>query len=128
MELETYIKQVLREHLLTDDYIQLTKEHQKLIERNKRINHSNLTPLQQETLHLLHQNKRLNIKPTNKNLVPALMELETYIKQVLREHLLTDDYIQLTKEEMERIMRNLKTTLQDIITSNQNQLSKAEAT
>jgi hypothetical protein len=56
------------------------------------------------------------------------MELETYIKQVLREHLLTDDYIQLTKEEMERIMRNLKTTLQDIITSNQNQLSKAEAT
>lgn len=33
--------------------------------------------------------------PTNKNLGPAIMNRDTYIKQVLTEHLLTPSYLQL---------------------------------
>jgi hypothetical protein len=32
--------------------------------------------------------------PTNKNLGPAIMNRDTYIKQVLTEHLLTSSYLQ----------------------------------
>jgi hypothetical protein len=56
------------------------------------------------------------------------MDLETYVRQVLQEHLLTNDYIQLSSDEMECRMRNLKTTLQNIIADNQDKLSIAEST
>jgi hypothetical protein len=62
----------------------------------------------------LQQNKNLIIKPTDKNLAPALMDLETYIKQALQEHLLTNDYIQSSHEEMRRKMSILRSTLQDM--------------
>jgi hypothetical protein len=56
------------------------------------------------------------------------MELKTYIRQVLQEHLLTADYTQLSRETMEQMMYNLKEKFKDIITNNRDQLSKAEAT
>jgi hypothetical protein len=103
-------------------------KQQKLIEKNNKINNSNLTPIQLKALHSLQNNKKLIIKPTDKNLDPALMELETYVKQVLKEHLLTDNYAQLPQKEMERRMSNLKATLQDILSNSQDQLNKAETT
>jgi hypothetical protein len=103
-------------------------KHRKLVEKHSNTNYSNLTPIQSEALRSLRSNNRLIIKPTDKNLGPALMDLETYIEQVLQEHLLTDDYIQLSKDEMERKIRNLKTILQDIIADNQDKLNKAEST
>jgi hypothetical protein len=103
-------------------------KHRKLVEKHSNTNYSNLTPIQSEALRSLRSNNRLIIKPTDKNLGPALMDLETYVRQVLQEHLLTNDYIQLSSDEMERRMRNLKTTLQNIIADNQDKLSKAEST
>ncbi len=53
-------------------------------------------------LNLLKHNKHLTIKPTDKNLGPAIMETKVYIKQVLTEHLLTKDYKQLTTAEAKK--------------------------
>lgn len=101
---------------------------QKLIDKNNQTNYPNLTHVQLKALHSLQNNERLIIKPTDKNLGPALMDLKTYIRQALQEHLLTDNYVQLSREEMERRIGNLKATLQDLIANNQDQLSKAELT
>jgi len=46
------------------------------------------------------------------------MDLDSYIRQALQEHLLTDDYIQLTDTEMSNKMSLLKSTLSTLITSN----------
>jgi hypothetical protein len=54
------------------------------------------------------------------------MDLDSYIKQVLQEHLLTDDYIQLTETEMSRKMSLLKSTLSTLIISNSSKLTEAE--
>jgi Holliday junction resolvasome RuvABC endonuclease subunit len=56
------------------------------------------------------------------------MDLESYVIQVLQEHLLTPDYSQLSQTEMKHRMSNLRSTLQSIITTNQDKLSKAEIT
>jgi hypothetical protein len=56
------------------------------------------------------------------------MDLESYVKQVLRKHLLTCDYTQLSQTEMNNRMSNIKSTLKDIITNSQDSLSKAEIT
>lgn len=45
---------------------------------------------------LLKQNKNIIIKSTDKNLGPATMDTKDYVLQVLKEHLLTNDYRQLT--------------------------------
>jgi hypothetical protein len=77
----------------------LKDKQQKLIACNQKINLNNLTPMQQNVLKELKSNKNIIIKPTDKNLGHAAMDTETYIWQVLQEHLLTNNYIQLTKEE-----------------------------
>jgi hypothetical protein len=137
-----YIKQLYKRNTawnpppapnITEDKITLFEKslktkHQNLLDKYKKINHSNLTPIQLKALHSLQKNNHLIVKPTDKNLGPALMELKTYIKQVLQEHLLTKDYIQLSHEEMERMMYNLKEKLKNIITAHQDQLNKAETT
>jgi hypothetical protein len=56
------------------------------------------------------------------------MDLESYVIQVLQEHLLTPDYSQLSQTEMKHRMSNLRSTLQSIITINQDKLNKAEIT
>jgi mannose-1-phosphate guanylyltransferase len=63
------------------------------------MNLSNLTPLQANTLKLLKANDNLIIKPTDKNLGPAIMYTISYIQQVLNEHLITTTYKQLTPAE-----------------------------
>jgi hypothetical protein len=54
------------------------------------------------------------------------MDRDTYIRQVLREHLLTDSYTQLTKNEATTQMESIKSTLVNIFQSNQHLLSKPE--
>jgi hypothetical protein len=63
----------------------------KITIKNHKINLSNLTPIQSRALNDLKQNEQLIIKPTDKNLGPALMDLNSCILQVLQEHLLTKD-------------------------------------
>lgn len=59
----------------------------------------NLTPLQSKALKLLKQNTQVVIKSTNKNLGPAIMDKDFYINKILNDHLLTKDYIKLSKNE-----------------------------
>jgi hypothetical protein len=106
----------------------LKASHNKLTLKHRNVNLSNLTALQARTLKRLRQNKELIIKPTDKNLGPALLDLDDYIQQVLQEHLLTKDYAQLTQQEATKKLENLRHTLKHLITSNQDLLSKAEIT
>jgi hypothetical protein len=70
---------------------------QRIINKNRHQQHSNLTPLQSEALKKLRNNRNITIKPTDKNLGPVVMDTSTYIHQVLTEHLLTDAYLQLSQ-------------------------------
>jgi len=76
----------------------------KYIKRNL----SNLTPFQAKILLQLKQNTNIIIKPSNKNLGPAVMDTSSYITQVLKEHLLTKDYRKLTREDTLYRMDQLK--------------------
>jgi hypothetical protein len=89
---------------------------------------SNLTPIQHNALRKLKDDKELIIKPTDKNLGPALMDRDTYIRQVLREHLLTNSYTQLSKSEATTRMDSIKSTLENIFQANLHLLSKPEVT
>jgi hypothetical protein len=104
------------------------KEKQLRCKNSTRANPNNLTTLQLNTLRALRQNKGLIIKPTDKNLGPAVMETSQYIKQVLQEHLLSKDYQELTQQEAIQKLGQVKSTLKEILTANANQLSKAENT
>ncbi len=86
----------------------------------------NLTPLQLSAMKKLRTNNALIIKPTDKNLGPAVMDTKTYIKQILQEHLLTSHYQQLSKQDSLNHLENFKATLKDLISSNLNHLSKSE--
>jgi hypothetical protein len=55
-------------------------KQQKLTAKNAKIHSSILTPIQIKALLALHNNKNLIIKPTDKNLGPALMDLDSYVK------------------------------------------------
>ncbi len=104
------------------------KEKQLRCKNSTRANPNNLTTPQLNTLRALRQNKGLIIKPTDKNLGPAVMETSQYIKQVLQEHLLSKDYQELTQQEAIQKLGQVKSTLKGILTTNANQLSKAENT
>jgi hypothetical protein len=77
----------------------------------RKTNLSNLTSLQAQALNVIKKDKRLIIKPSDKNLGPTLMDLESYILQVLKEHLLTKDYMQLSEREASTRMETLKLLL-----------------
>jgi len=77
----------------------LKKKLQELINKLNGTNLTNLTPQQRAALKHLRTNHEIIIKPTDKNLGPAIMDTKTYIHQVLKEHLLTDTYKQLSSKE-----------------------------
>jgi len=89
---------------------------------------SNLTTPQLQALSQLKNNKNLIVKPTDKNLGPAILDTLSYVKQVLREHLLTTDYKQLSYQESKNLMDKVKTELKNIISSNTNEFTKPELT
>jgi hypothetical protein len=106
----------------------LKTTHHNLLQKHSKTNLSNLTTIQSKALKSLRQNRQLVVKPTDKNLGPALMELDSYITQVLQEHLLTKDYTQLSQLEAKNRLENLKLNLKQLITSNCHLLTKAELT
>jgi hypothetical protein len=67
--------------------------HAKLSTKLRKTLLSNLTPLQAKTLKELRSNNEIIIKPTDKNLGPAVLHREDYINQILQEHLLSTDYM-----------------------------------
>jgi len=114
------------EHNLTLFEKSLKKHCDILSKKHQSTNLSNLTPLQSNTLRKLRNNEMIIVKPTDKNLGPAIMDKEDYISKVLTEHLSTNDYLRLTKQEALSKLSQLKDTLKNLITTNQNSLSQPE--
>jgi hypothetical protein len=54
------------------------------------------------------------------------MDMDHYILQVLKEHLLTNDYTQLSKDSARHKMETIQINLKELINQNQHQLNKAE--
>jgi hypothetical protein len=102
--------------------------HQQLSLKHKHKKLMNLTPFQIKTLTELKKDKGITIKPTDKNLGPAVLDTSQYISQVLKEHLLTPAYKQLSQLEVIRTIENIKTTLKRLIQTNSQLLSKSELT
>jgi hypothetical protein len=81
------------------EFEKMLREQQSILAlKQNKTNLCNLTYMQLLTLKSLKQNINLTIKPTGKHLVPAIMDTQAYIKQVLMEHLLTEDYMLLSTE------------------------------
>jgi hypothetical protein len=104
----------------------LRKAHNSLLKMNIHKNLSNLTPLQSAALNSLKRNQHIVIKASDKNLGPVAMDLGCYTKQVLQEHLLMNDYQQLSKDYVKHKMELIRSHLKELINQNQNQLTKAE--
>lgn len=94
--------------------------------QNLKQNSSNLTPLQQETLAKLKKSTDFIIMPTDKNLGPAIMDRDKYIKQNLIEHLLTDNYQQLSTTEATLRLQQTKQQLKETYYTYKNTLSLNE--
>ena len=75
---------------------------------------------------MLKNNTNFTIKSTDKNLGPAILDTSSYVKQILKDHLLTKDYSQLLSEEVKHKMENLKTLLKNLLDTHKNSLSKPE--
>lgn len=104
----------------------LKQAHNSLQKMNLNKNLSNLTPLQSHALNSLKRNRDIVIKATDKNLGPVAIDLSRYTQQVLQEHLLTNDYQQLSKDYVTQKMELIRNHLKELINQNQKQLSKAE--
>jgi len=102
--------------------------HSQLLSKYKHVKRTNLTPSQVKTLNELKTNKGITIKPTDKNLGPAVLDTSQYVSQVLKEHLLTPAYKQLSQMEVARTNEHIKTTLKNLIQTNKQLLSKCELT
>jgi hypothetical protein len=87
---------------------------------------SNLTPQQKETLHQLINNKDLIILPMDKNLGPAAINYEDYMKQILHEHLLTLNYERLSQSTASQRLLNTKNHLIKTFYRHKDLLSNAE--
>jgi hypothetical protein len=105
------------------DFEKALKQKQQLLEaKHKNLNVTNLTPSQAKAMRQLKTNNAIIIKPTDKNLGLTVMDTSEYIQQILKEHLLTDNYIQLTQAEAHNKIETLKITLKNLITNNANRL------
>jgi hypothetical protein len=117
-----------KEEYITCFETKLKEAHLTLTKRTQKRNLRNLSFMQLKTLKLLKDNTNLIIKPTDKNLGPAVMDASTYIRKILTNHLLTTDYRQLSPIEAKNTMDNLKNYLKGLITRHQSLLPKPELT
>jgi hypothetical protein len=90
------------------------------------MNLNNLTTQQKNAFRQLSHNQEIIIKPTDKNLGPAVMDIKTYVSQVLQEHLLTDTYRQLSSTETKSYLEEVNSNLKNIILANKDKLSAPE--
>ena len=114
------------EDKLTEFEKALKDAHLKQTFKTTKRNLSNLTIPQKTTLKLLKNDKTLTIKPSDKNLGPAIMDTSTYVSMALTEHLLTPDYLQISQLEAKHRMENLTQTLKKLLKTHQEILSKPE--
>jgi len=116
------------EHQLTVFEKALRKQCDTLTKKYHNYNLSNLTPIQSNALKKLRSNDAIIIKPTDKNLGPAVMDKETYKSKIISEHLSTAVYSKLTQQEALSRLAQLKDTLKDMVSNHQDSLSPPELT
>lgn len=90
---------------------------------------TNLSPLQHRLLRELANDNRFVIVPSDKNLGPALMDREIYIKRVLQDHLGNDKtYQQLSPQRAQCILQQVKSEVEHLIQEHKEILTTAERT
>jgi hypothetical protein len=117
---------VLIENNITEFEKSLKSKQHQVNNKNKKKTLSNLTFPQLTTLRLLKNNINFVIKPTDKNLGQAIMETKTYTLQILKEHLSTNDYLQLSPDTAKNRMEDLKNLLKKLIYDNKTTLPSTE--
>jgi hypothetical protein len=70
------------ENKITEFKKALQAAHSKQFAKTNKVNLKNLSIPQQKTLALLKDNTNFIIKPTDKNLGPAILDSSSYVKQV----------------------------------------------
>jgi len=116
------------EHQLTVFEKSLKKHCDTLTKKHNKDNLSNLTPMQSNALKKLRSNNAILVKPSDKNLGPAVMDKETYKNKIISEHLSTVVYSKLTQQEALSKLSQLKDTLKDMVSNHQDSLSPPELT
>jgi len=98
------------------------------INRSNRSPFTNLTYNQKQTLQTLKKNSDFIIIPTDKNLGPAILTRQDYISQCLSEHLLTNNYQQLSDRKAVEKINTTKSKLIQIFNEHKHHLKDAETT
>ncbi len=96
------------------------------INNQQNYNFTSLTPTQKTTLNEFKHSREFIILPTDKNLGPAVMNRDDYITQVLKEHLLTPTYLQLSPEMASLRITQTKKLLIDAFQAHRHRLTKPE--
>jgi len=115
---------------IEEQLVQFEKQIKEASYKNHYQTHSytSLTPLQTTTLHTLKSSKDFIIMPTDKNLGPAIMNYNDYVKQVLVEHLTTPSYQLLQAHIAKSRLLHTKNLLMTTFNSHKHLLSHAEIT
>ncbi len=111
-----------------DQLVHFEKKIKAAVARNasQKTPYSSLTPLQRSTLQELRESKDFIIMPTDKNLGPAIMNYESYVQQVLSEHLLTSSYQFLEPNTANQRLLHTKNLLTTAFYNNKHLLSTAD--
>jgi hypothetical protein len=89
---------------------------------------SNLLPYQQYLLYTLRHSQDFIVLPTDKNLGPALLERETYIRRAYNDHLFDDStYKQFTKTNVELAISSVSSSIQEFLETYSSSLSDRDA-
>jgi hypothetical protein len=89
---------------------------------------SNLLPYQQYLLYTLRHSQDFNVLPTDKNLGPALLERETYIRRAYDDHLFDDStYKQFTKTNVKLAISSVSSSIQEFLETYSSSLSDRDA-
>ena len=118
--------QIIEDQLMTFETLlkgAITYNNKKLTSQSY---HCNLTSIQQAALKELQQSKEFIILPTDKNLGPAILNYDDYVKQVLQEHLLTDSYEQLTSTLAKNRLQHTRERLIQAFKDHKQSLTDAE--
>ena len=89
---------------------------------------SNLSTPQQQCLTALRNNKDLLVIPSDKNLGPVILDRNEYIRRCFQEHLLTDNYEELSEHEANTFVQHTYTLLTKFINDHANSFTEPDLT
>ena len=89
---------------------------------------SNLSTPQQQCLTALRNNKDLLVIPSDKNLGPVILDRDEYVRRCFQEHLLTDNYKELSEHEANTFVQHTYTLLTKFINDHANSFTEPDLT